>query len=330
MPKLTLGSVKSAIARVLGKSTSSSEVVDYINEAQEMLVNRGDWRGTVVRYAVCVADAKLTWPRWVEAIRKVTIAKSPAPIANRWYEFAGTGPGNLDDDDSPGLILQDMQEAPTFADISGTGKRLHAISNQTESSGLYICVQGYDENNEWIRTMHSGSLIDGEMLAVNTTGAYSTNYFSNVAAVRKDETAGVVTLSEYDVALAVFAPIGRYEADETAPLYRRSRVPGLADICDCQCDDGYVKVQVQAKLRHIPVVNNNDWLLIGNLPALKSMVLSISKSEKNLPAEAEYYEARAIKELEKELTNHHLGESLPMVDVLDYHTWGAGSIEGVI
>lgn len=325
--RLNYGNVKNTIARVLGKHPDSPEVLDYTNEAQARLLTRGDWRGTIVRYRVAVQDAKLTWPRWIEAIRKVNVCGKAQPIASRWYEFVGIGPGNVTDDSLPGLSLIDMQEAPIFADISGANKRLHVISNRDEDDDTWICVQGYNENNEWIRTELNGEEVDGEYIQVGSAGAYSTSVYANIAAVRKDSTVGVVTLSEYEVVdgSPVFAPLGRYENDETNPLYRRSRIPGL----EFYKNDGEVQVQVQAKLRHIQIVRDKDWLIIGNLPALKDMVMSIVKAEKNLAEESEYYESRAIRELERELANHHLGETMPTHDVQNLHIWG-NQVEGVI
>jgi hypothetical protein len=336
MAKLTLGLAKPTIARVLGKSTNSTEVVDYINEAQARLMVRGDWRGTVVRYRSCVNDAKLTWPRWVEAIRKINVCHTNAPMLNRWYEFVGQGPGTLHDEDDPGLVHVDMGEAPTFDDIGGVDRVLKVQSDETETDTLYLIAQGYDENNEWIKTTHDGAIVDGEYILISSTPHYSTKEFSNVSAVRiTGTTVGNVLLSEYEPTTTVTKPLGIYEPGETTPSYRRSRIPGLEayDNCGCEsdpCETGYTNVMVLAKLRHIPVVNDADWLVIGNLPALKDMVMSIVKAEKNLPSEADYYEARAIRELDKELEDHHKGETGPNVDVPDTHIFGFGSIQGVI
>jgi hypothetical protein len=54
------------------------------------------------------------------------------------------------------------------------------------------------------------------------------------------------------------------------------------------------------------------------------------KAEKNLAQEADYYEARAIRELEKELTNYNGGTTHPAFDTQDPQIWGAGAIQGVI
>lgn len=334
MAKLTLGSVKTTMGRVLGKSTSSSDLVSYINEAQERLIARGDWWGTIVRYRFCANEAKLTWPRWVGSVRRINVCHNNVPIANQWYEFVGNGPGTLHDTDDPGLVLEDMGEACIFNDISGTNKKIYVISDQPES-GKYICIQGYDENNKWVKTTYNGSLVDGEYIAVTNTGTLSTTVFANVSSIIKDSTSGTVTISEYDTGAGTYTPIGQYEHDEERPIYRRSRIPGLANLGSCGCDSdvcasGDTSIQAMIKLRHVPVSSDNDWLIIGNIAALKDMVMSIVYAEKENPQMSEYYEKRAVRELESEVEDMNKGAFGPHMDNIDPYLFGAGSIEGVI
>jgi hypothetical protein len=332
MNYLTLAQARPTIARVIGRSENHSSVADYINEAVQRLMVRGNWVGTVVRYRVCVNEAKLTWPRHIHTILKCNICRSPVPVANGWYEFAAGGPGTLHDDDSIGLVLQDMGTASTFDDIGGTNRTLRVLGTE-EEDGAEICIQGYDNSNQWIRTLHNGSLVDGEYFTITTTGTVSAHVWSNVTRVIKPVTEGNVLLYERETSTLVEKPLGIYEPDETLPSYRRSRIPALDTVGDCgtgHCEDDHTAVNVKAKLRFIPVTQDTDWILIGNLPALKDMVMSILKAEKDLPEEAEIYETRAIRELSKELVDYEGESSFPRYDVQDPRTFGAGSITGVI
>jgi len=336
MAKLTLGSVKATIAEALGKSTGSTEVTRLINEAQERLVEMDDWLGTVVRYRFCANYAKLTWPHWAEGVRKINVCNQTTPIANRWYEFVGVGPGTLHDTDNPGLVCQDMGQAPTFGDISGENKKLYVKSDEAESSGLYLVAQGYDDDNKWVRTTQDGSLADGERITIDSTGNTSTTVFANVSGIRiSGTTTGTVTLSEYDTSYGTYTPIGQYEPGELRPLYSRIRIPGLAayDNCGCSddpCETGFTSVMAMLKLKHVTLSDDNDWLILQSLPALKNMVLSIKYEESERPDKAEYFKAKAVDILDKQLANHHKGESFPNHDIQDRYIWGAGSIEGVV
>lgn len=332
MNHLTLAQAKPVIARVMGKSIASAEVVDAINEAVERLMVRGDWIGTVVRYRVCVNEAKLTWPRHVHSIRKCNVNCSPVPVMNGWFEFVESGPGTLHDDDSPGLVLQDMGMACCFDDIIGLSKRLYVVSDEAEDADAEIIVQGYDDSNQWIRTLVAGTWIEGEPMPISVTGYQSANFWTNVTRVIKPVTNGSVRMFERDMVLNVDKPMAIYEPDETTPSYRRSRIPGLDSVGGCgdvSCPEGFTTVNVKAKLRFIPVVNDNDWVLIGNLPAIKEMVMSIQKAEKHLWQEATVYEARALTELGKELVDYEGEGSIPKYDVQSTALFGAGNVEGV-
>jgi len=332
--KTTLAQAKPVIARVLGRGIQSADVLQFINEAVQRLMTRGNWVGTVMRYRVAVNDAKLTWPRQIESILRCNVDGGQTPIANHWYEFANQGPGTINDDDAPGLILEDMGEACSFDDIEGVNKKLYVISDKPEATGTRILLQGYDENNKWIRTLDDGEYVDGEYVTLTNAGSYTTNIFANLTSVIKDTSVGNVYVYEYDVATGVNKPMAMYEHDELNPSYRRSRIPLLTTIDSSGvfdgCPEGYVVVDVLAKLKYIEAQAGTDFLLIGNLPAIKDMVMSIVKAEKNLPQEADYYEARAIRELEKELTNYTGGTTHPVFDTQDPNIWGAGAIQGVI
>ena len=331
---LTLGKAKPVIARVLGVSNNSAQVVNFINEAVERLMVRGNWRGTTARYRIAVNDSKLTWPRQIETILKCNVDGSPVPVANAWYEFSNNGPGTITDESAPGIVLEDMGEACSFDDIEGTGKTIYVLSSEPEDAGTEILLQGYDENNQWIRTLVDGVYINGEYVEVSNAGAYSSNTFSNLTAVIKPLTNGTVFLYEHDTATGVNKPMAQYEHDEENPSYRRSRIPLLSTVDSSGSFDGcptrYAVVEVYAKLKFIPAQEDSDFLGIGNLPAIKDMVMSIDKAEKNLAQESEYYEQRAVRELEKELGNYNGGKTVPVFDIEHPNIFGGAGVAGVI
>ncbi len=59
-----------------------------------------------------------------------------------------------------------------------------------------------------------------------------------------------------------------------------------------------------AKMDFIPARKDTDYLLIGNLAAIKDEVQSIRKLENNLFEEAMAWEANAIRELQNELETY--------------------------
>ncbi len=327
MKRLTFGQVKSEIGRVLGLCPTDSRVASVTNEAQERLVNKGKFVGTVQRYRVCVNEACLVWPRQIDAIEAFAICSTPGEIRNGWYEFLGTGPGLLKEDSNRGNLLIDRDPVCTYDFISGTDKKVRVFADVTESAASEIILQGYDENAQWIRTLSNGSWIDGEKVIISTIGNISTKFITNLTGVIKPVTNGPVRLYEYTPSTGVQRQIAYYEPDETHPIYRASIVPGIEDMGRCEdatCDDK--AVTVVAKLRALPVSNDNDWLLLGNLPALKQMAQAIRKEENDNWSEAQAYESKAVQLLEEELSTYQ-GDGMTTEVRVQSEDWlGAGMV----
>lgn len=338
--KLTLNDARSTIARVLGVCTTDSRVADYINEATRRLLYEGKWVGTYGRFLICTdgneSDSIITWPRWLETIETVAVNDYPGVVRNQWYEWLDSGPRILDSERHIGLNLVDRGEAATTSDIVKTGnpKKIKVYSVGAEAGGLTVVVHGEDWSGNPIYT----SSVPGESIAIAQAGTLSTNQFSRITGVQKSTTTSVVKLFEYDTVTATERQIAYYDPDETRPWYRRSIIPGLQNMSTCEdCASGR-KVEVVGKLRFIPVVNNTDYILIGNLPALKLAVMAIRKEEADLIGEANAYMyggqlpngqnvIGAVPLLQKELS-HHIGDGVaPVMRVQDRSIFGAGGIE---
>jgi hypothetical protein len=327
MERLTLGSIKADIARAVGICEDDARVAGLVNEAQKRLVNKGKWWGTTARYRVCVNDACLVWPRQIDTIEAFAICSTPGTIKSGWYEFLGHGPGILKETSSRGNLLVDKDPTCAYDAILGTDKKVRVFADVAEAAGSQILLQGYDENGQWIRTLVSGAWIDGVYVDILTTGAVSSVFISSLTGAIKPQTNGPVRLYEFAPATGVQRQIAYYESDETRPVYRASFVPGIEDMGACtDATCSQKAVTVLAKLRPMPVAGDNDWLLLGNAPAIKLMVMAIRKEENDHWAEAQAYETKAVQLLEEELSAH-MGDGM-VVDIrVQNDDWmGAGMV----
>ena len=335
--KLTLGDCRSTISRVIGITAADSRVVDYLNEATQRLLTKGKWVGTYQRYRICVNQGCITWPRQIETIEALAISSSPAPIRNSWFEFYPAGPGatslNCACSGSSTCLsgypgLNDRMNACTFDDIIGLDKKVRVVSDIVEDAGLQILLQGYDENSKWIQTQVAGEWINGEYVDIASVAHDSTKLFTTITGVQKPITHGPVRLYELDPATGVTRALAMYESDETRPEYRRSLVTGLCATTSTTCDK--TSVEVMAKLRFIPVINDADWVMLGNLPALKLEVMAILKEERNLLDEAIVYSAKAVELLRDEL-KHWMGDgAVVTLKVVGDNTYAASGMSEVI
>jgi hypothetical protein len=122
----------------------------------------------------------------------------------------------------------------------------------------------------------------------------TTNAFRNVDAINKTATKGWVRVYAVDPDTGSEACVAILAPDETLPMYRRYAIPGFEN------SNGSV-VTVLAKRKFIPVVTDDDDLIVTNLGALKMMAIAIEKEENNNIQEAVVYEAKAVELLKEEL-----------------------------
>lgn len=322
--RVTLGNAKdpmSGIARVLNLSPTDARFTGYVNESIQRLIQTGElfW-GTYARYQFCLTDGCLVWPREIAAIESVAVCSSPLTIRNQWFEFIDSV--GLQGDGSSGCSsgscgwpyggtcgggnMYDRGTVPTFADIIGASKKIKVYCDIAEAAGAKILLQGFDANNNWIQTEVAGVWTDGEYVSLNAAVPQtSTKFFSSLVSVQKPITKGAVRLYEYDTVLTTQRALAVYEPSETNPVYRRTMIPGLSNGSgDDEDECNTTQVTVMAKLEFIPAIVDTDWLLIGNLPAIKDMCQSIRKAENNEFSESVQWEARAVQALRRELSHY--------------------------
>jgi len=120
------------------------------------------------------------------------------------------------------------------------------------------------------------------------------NAFRSIDAINKTATKGWVRVYAVDPTTGAEYCIAILAPDETLPQYRRYAIPGH------EREEG-VTVTVLAKRKFIPVITDDDDLIVTNLGALKMMAIAIEKEENNNLDEAMKYEEKAVELLREEL-----------------------------
>jgi hypothetical protein len=339
MDRLRLLDLRIPVAEVLNVCASSPEVVTMVNRVERRLLRLkgGKWLGATARMRICTAATGcLAWPRQIETIEGFQICNIPGTVRNGWYEFSVNGPGLLNADSSWYNNLIDRGTLPTFDVPSSNTAKVGVTGEVGEAVGARILLRGYDQNGAWIRTEEpaaSGIWIDGEYVAIEGgVTHYSTKLFSAISGVIKPVTNGPVTLWQYDVpTAAIVKQLAYYEPTEEVPIYRASLLPGLATRrgcppqtnCGCR-DEDRTQVTVVAKLRHIDVADDNDFLVLGCEAAFALGAQAVLKEKRNLWEEAQKYWASAERELQGELSSFEGDGAIPTYKTEGRSTWGAG------
>lgn len=291
--KTTFLDVKnSRIPAHLGLCPTDTRLAQYVNEAQQRILPEGKWWGTTPRFNICATNGCITLPPQIATIERVNICGMPVPIRDFWWEFLDNGPGSASGSCTTGNTTPSqfcgMADAimrgtyPSFQDITGTGKKLKFVCDLLSDVGKTVRALGYDTNGNWIRTLQSGVYADGEIIAfAQSAGTVSTNTFSIVTDLQfVEDRDGQVWMYDYEPVGDTQVLIGKYEYFEKRPAYARYYFPQILARLDSTtgaCTS--TKVEIVGKLEFIPVKNDEDYLIIANIPALKEMCKAIVDGE---------------------------------------------------
>lgn len=306
--RLTLAAVKnSRIPEALNIPTTDTRLVDYVNEATQRLLHKGHWWGSMAKLQLNATAGLITLPPQVATIEKVAVSAVPIPVRDFWYEFMENGWGVRDSLSGTDESLY-RGHYPCFADITGVNKKVKVICDLATDVGREVLILGFDENQNWVRTLQGGVMADGEVvLLAQTPGTLSTKLFTAISDIQPPQTSGVSDLDgqwwlyEYDTTLLTSRQIGAYQYWETSPSYPRYLFPTVPTTV------AGTTVEALCKLEFIPVHNDTDYLIIGNIAALKLECLSLKAEEEGRYEEAVLLEAKAVAELNNELA-HYLGD----------------------
>lgn len=318
----------SRIPQVLGICSDSDEVPSYVNEAMQRLMVRGRWKGSWQRARICSQGGCLTLPRQIAAIHEMAVCGMPVSIRNQFWEFLLNGTGVQWDDSEnhcscPGPNFIDRGWFPTYADIIGA-KTLRLYPSVSSDNGKRVLVQGYDANNQWVRTLDSGVYIDGYYMTLAEPFVDSEFTFTSITGIQKPETDGNILLYEVDAA-GTQRQLGVFEPDEKVPQYRRYFMKNPGGLCDTSCCNDSVTFTGIAKLEFIPVSADTDYLFIDNIPAIKEMCRAIRFGEMDTAqamSQARICEANAIRELNHEKQTYNENDTI----AIGCHVFGSARL----
>ncbi len=305
---LTYSQVRVPCSKVLNLTSTDTRVLDYVNRACERLLYQGKWKDTTVRYAVCVNEACLVWPREIETIEAVAVCGRPITPRNFWYEFLDAGPGIVDPNNCLCDELIDEGTVIAFDQVTGSNSKLAVYCDGTETGR--ILIRYYDSNAQKVYTVDAGTTIEGEWITFGAAGSYVYSTYLIMPrgwyAVIKPVTNRVVRVYEYDTVATTYKPLAFYEPTETRPQYRFSYLPMLnSGACNVTngSDCAKTTVTIRAKVRFIPATGDDSFLVIGHADAIRLACQAIKKEEDNLLQEAALYWAQAKMCLQDQL--HH-------------------------
>lgn len=296
------------------------------NLTQERLIkdpmapDEGWWGGWArMAFNVMPPTFNLVTPRAVARIILMDLCKKPIFIRNEFYEFLQFGrgfqPEGCNSSCAQHLQTYERETVPTLADLSAPSY-IRVYPTSDADVGKTVIVQGQDTNDKEVlgTDAETGNTVLGEAIVLAQPFATSVNIFKTVEAVQKDITFGEVQLFQVNASTLSETPLSNMEPGELTGAYRKYFINGIANNC---CSQTPIQVLAMCKLDHIPVVADQDYMRIQNIPALlqEGQAIRLESMENgNAQQLAVAHHAKALSLLNGEL-DHFLGKERPSIKV---------------
>lgn len=327
MNRTTLRDVRlSRLPESIGSCAGGNDLlISTVNEAQHRLLidplqpDEG-WWGTwaIMLFNLTRADPYFTTPRGVARVTATNVCKEPALLRNQFYEYLDFGNGSRPfgccSNSCENIGTWDRGTVVTFLDPDPPNKKIRAYVTDEADLEKRALISGKDAFGNTIYSQDGFNHTSGEFITFSSPFVDSTNQFTEIAGIQKDITNGAIQFFEVDTETDEQRLILTMEPGETNACYRRYFVSGLPSSC---CTDGTIQVSALVKLEFVPVAVDTDYLIIGNLPALKEECQAIRMSEMDsMEARrmAAAHHANAIRLLGGEL-DHYVGRERISVSV---------------
>lgn len=348
--RITLSQVRqSRLPEAVGKCQADIPgVASFVNLAQERLIKAGGetgwwggWRKVVFSVSRC--NPYVTMPYQFARVIELAYCRHPVRMQNEFYEILPEGIGLQDFCKIPGAPNwcgeaqgYDRGTFPTNTDLSPSNQYLVAYPTDARDVGKNLCISNcLDQNGNPIYSTVGNAQVNGFFMTLAQPNVIGTvngqpTIVTSIGGIQKDITFGDVLLYQQDATTGAQVLLSRYGAYETNPAYRRYYLNNVPCTCGVvtpasPCivppgSTGLIPVTALVKLEFVPVMNDTDFLVIGNIPALIEECKAIRYADMDVPnaaaLEAKSH-AKAIKLLNDELT-HYLGKNWPAINVAPY------------
>lgn len=331
MIRRTLAQTRELMASVgglVGYATDDTRLDAVLNYVQETLLAELNHPLWVERVRFCNYSGCIALPLEYENALRFIIQTEATPIASKWYEFMGYGPGRQDGEYGWVGVPIDRGEWPVVrqpdTEDTGGGQYVRVYSLKDERvSGVAptVTIRGKDGNGRWVRTYVSGEWIDGEQVSLNghleANYATTTTKFSWIESVVKPRTNGGAEVFYVDSDSAThFA--ARYDYKDTVPMYRIYYCPGVVE------DTEFMAVHALCRRRYRPAVDDTDLMLVTNQRALRLGLIAARyelSTDASIQAMAPRFWQQAVAALRAEAEAWY-GEQIPKFEAAPHSGFG--------
>lgn len=316
MAILTLKQARDNLYKAVVPNLSTQQNIDtfnqYLNWAQERLINSGLWSGMTVETLIAADELNGYFtlpPRFISALAmKYQVANQgtgrcylPVQIQSRWFSYQQGGPwlwnnalwGSYGWWDVTAYSRDYGDGYVTFKESPYESYYLRFTLENASDDGAEVVIKGYGTDGEKIFTPSSSSAYEGMTETLSYAVTTTTQVFTKeIYGLQLPARQGYLALDAVDVDTGAVTRIGYYMPSEIMPCYRRYGTECLGDSVDY--------VSVLGKIRYLPALADTDEIWPANYGALRNMLAGLVYEAQNDFGRYQECFAEAIKLLNNE------------------------------
>ena len=272
----------------LASQAPAEELDRRINRAVEKILLNGKFVGSMHELALNAFYGQVTPPHWYRTIEGVRVAGQVYDIVNHWWQYL------QNKSSTQGFSMA------TLRDIEDGWANMYALP--TTNGNIVVSYNGDEE----IQVTIYG--LDSEGFPINMQFADAgsqINTFSQINRINKEKSDVPVKVNFVEtspVLDSVFGtgitPLAWMDPDETESYYRRY-------IIDTLTTQPSTQIEALCKLRHIPLVEDDDVLPVHNIAGLELAMKSLQYYAEDDQVRATGYMNDAIDLFNKELGDNN-------------------------
>lgn len=256
---ITVADARAALYQIVNPGNPDDpQFLSWLNQARERLMLSGKWKGMLVTVTFPVADGFFTLPPNFLSVLGCTYGGFPVPTFSQYLTYQENGPGEINDTSAFPYQLIDLGDGfATTTDITlddGEDAQNIIVYSQAADDGKTIRIFGEDADD---RPIYDATGAFGIEVTLASPSVQPATPFKRITGVIKERTVDYVELRGSPSVSAEYT-LSVYQPSETRISYRRYKTSQATQAIRCLC-----------LRRFLPVYSETDWVVPGNLAALK-------------------------------------------------------------
>lgn len=300
--QLTVADVRQQLEPQFGEQS----FLQILNEVCERVTKSGKWKGSILEVDFPSSDGFITLPYEFEAVLAMTYNRVPALTYTQFHTYMINGPGEVLDSLNWAGVLIDMGDGfATQANIQTVG--VLKVATNVADDGKQIRLFGKDQNGADI--FDADGLL-GESVTCAAPFVNTTNQFSVVTGIQATPDPSTVMQKAWTLYDAGNNLIGSYYPGESRPSYRRYQTGQAENAIRLICQRRFIRMR-----------NESDWVIPGNIPALRAGFWAWKFEDGSDSQKAEENWARCINLLNQE-AKYARGGGIPSTSFVNWGIMG--------